>query len=115
MITITSVSGRRLDDDVARLKKSGLFCVLNHPQADSVLDAAAGIEELAFGDWKIFKSDIQNFNYLPNLHCYSLYIHTVKYICNKVKQSTPCPPPPPIPPRISTTEYPLISVCLHIP
>jgi hypothetical protein len=79
MLTITSVYGRRLDDDVARLEKSGLFCVLNHPQADSVLDAAAGVEELAFGDWKIFKSEIQNFNYLPNLQCYSLSIHTREF------------------------------------
>ncbi len=78
MLTITSVSGRRLDDDVARLEKSGLFCVLNHPQADSVLDAAAGVEELAFGDWKIFKSEIRNLNYLSNLHCDPLSIHTRK-------------------------------------
>ena len=45
----TSVSRGRLYQGVSRLEEPGFLSVLHHPQADPVLDAAAGIEVLTLG------------------------------------------------------------------
>ena len=45
---ITGVAGGRFDDGVALLEEALLLGVLHHAQPDSVLDAPARVEKLAF-------------------------------------------------------------------
>lgn len=49
MPLITSVSRSGLYNGVSRLEEPSSLSVLHHPQADPVLDAAAGVEELTLG------------------------------------------------------------------
>ena len=47
---LTKVSGSWLDDGVSRLEESLPLGVLHHAEADAVLDASAGVEELTLDD-----------------------------------------------------------------
>lgn len=47
MPPVTGVSRRRLDDCVPRLEDAVSLSVFHHTEADPVLHAAAGVEELA--------------------------------------------------------------------
>ena len=47
---LTKVSGSGLDDGVSRFEESLPLGVLHHAEADAVLDASAGVEELALDD-----------------------------------------------------------------
>lgn len=50
--SVTGVSRGGLDDRVARFEDAVSLGVLHHPQADPVLDTAAGIEELTLGHYE---------------------------------------------------------------
>jgi len=52
MQVVTSVSRGGLYNGVSGLEEAGSLGVLHHPQADPVLDAPAGIEELTLGHCK---------------------------------------------------------------